>query len=85
MAIVVIVVIIVLIYFFVIKGNGNGGGGNGDGDSGNKKKRETIETLPFITGIPIHSRIVRRRDAVDAVDQVAKLVRERIHLPQLPA
>ncbi|KAL6863112.1 hypothetical protein ACO1O0_003356 [Amphichorda felina] len=84
-AIVVIVVVIVVIYFLVIKPDqNNGGGGGGGGGDNSANKRDIIQTHPFITGIPIHSRIVGRNEANDAIAQVAKLVRERMN-PQLPA
>lgn len=80
----VIVVVIVVIYFLVIKKPDNGGGGGGGGDSSNSK-RALIETRPFFTGLPIHSRIVGRDYDSDAIAQMTKLMRERMHLPQLPA
>lgn len=79
MAIVVIVVVIVVIYFLVIKPDQNNGGGGGGGGDSSANKRDIIPTHPFITGIPIHSRIVGRNEASDAIAQVAKLVRERMN------
>jgi len=79
-AIVVIVVIIVLIYFLVIKGDGNSGGGGGN----NSNNKRAVETLPFISGLPIHSRVVGR-NAEDTMAHLSELVRGRVHMPQMNA
>lgn len=82
MAIIAIVVIIVLIYFFVIKDQGNSGGGGGD--NSNNNKRATLESHPFMGPVPfINSRITGRSEQV--VGAVARLARERVHLPQMNA
>lgn len=87
-AIIVIIVVVVLIYFFVIRGDGNGGGGGNDGNNNNNKRAvlEKLHTLPFISPVPINSRIVGRNQISDEVaGPLGQLIRERIHLPQVPA
>ncbi|KAF4125210.1 syntaxin 1B/2/3 [Geosmithia morbida] len=70
-AIVLIIVIIVVVYFVVVKGD----------DDDNKKKRSVgnLETMPFIG---INSRIIGR--ATPAAQDLSRVMRERLHLPQMP-
>ena len=73
-------VIIVVIYFTIIKESGSGGsGGSGGGDGNSNKRGIELESLGFI-GHPINSRIVGRN--TDAINNMARLLHERIHMPQ---
>lgn len=73
-------VIIVVIYFVVIKEGGDNASGGGDGNS--NKRSIDLQSLGFIGHpVPINSRIVGRSN--EALGNMARLLHERIHLPQL--
>lgn len=81
-AIVLIVVIIVVIYFTIIK-EPDSGGGSGGGDGNSNKRSVDLQSLGFIGHpIAINSRIVGRSN--EALGNMARLLHERIHLPQQP-
>lgn len=65
-------VIIVVIYFLVIKGDGGGNNNNA------KRGLETIQTLPFISPVPINSRIVGRGEFST---HLAQEIKNRINAP----
>ncbi|KND91315.1 Syntaxin-like protein psy1 [Tolypocladium ophioglossoides CBS 100239] len=85
--IIIIVVIIVLVYIFVIRQTT--GGGNNNKNSSKRDLIEELGALPIVNTLPVTLRRESHLGARMPIDQdvareMARIGRQRIHLPQIP-
>lgn len=91
MLIIIIVIIIVLVYIFVIRGTNNNNGG-GDKNSSKRSLLEemgaamepVVRTLPAIQPREAHMGAQSSSIDQEAAKEMSRIMRQRLHLPQIP-
>ncbi|PWI73249.1 hypothetical protein PCL_10264 [Purpureocillium lilacinum] len=89
--IIIIVIIIVLVYIFVIRGTNNNNGG-GDKNSSKRSLLEemgaamepVVRTLPAIQPREAHMGAQSSSIDQEAAKEMSRIMRQRLHLPQIP-